>query len=162
MLRYYLISTAIVVALGILAGALAHRRATELRVASVQSTGSPSPPRAQAASTESPRAVRGDAPWAMSAVPECFHQQREVHGPATYVRAHMPGGARPLPSGTTLRVGDCEVRVAGGSVVLRRGVESLRVPPQATLYALPRGDLALVRTDPHAAVLRVYRPSTLP
>jgi hypothetical protein len=156
-LRYYAIATAIVVTfVAIVAGV--QRAARELRVASVQSTGSPSPPRAQGASTLAPRPVRGDAPWAMSAVPECFRQRREVHGPAAFVRAAMPQGAVALPAGRTLRAGDCLVRVRQEAIDVRRGDDLLRVPPPATLYSLPDGGLALVHRDAQGTVLRIYRP----
>jgi hypothetical protein len=151
------IATAIVVTfVSIVAGV--QRAARELRVASVQSTASPSPPRAQAPSTPSPRAVRGDAPWALSALPECFHQTREVNGPPAFVDAAIPPGATAVQPGRALVVGDCTVAVGAGSIEVRRGTEWLRVPPVATLYALPNGDWALLRREAHASVLRIYGP----
>jgi hypothetical protein len=158
-LRYYLIATAIVVTfVAIVAGV--QRQARELRVASVQSTGSPSPPRAQGRSTLPPRAVVGDAPWAMSALPGCFRQRREVHGPTTFVREAIPPGAVALASGRTLRAGPCVVRVREDTIDVRRGDDLLRVPPPATLYTLPDGGLALVHRDAQGTVLRVYdRPA---
>lgn len=158
MLRYYAIATAIVVAfVAIVAGV--QRAAREVRVASVQSTGSPSPPRAQGESTMPPRAVRGDAPWAMSAVPECFRQRREVHGPMAFVRGAMPRGSLAFFAGRTLRAGDCVIRVREDTIEVRRGDDLLRVPPPATLYALPDGGLALVHRDAQGTVLRIYGPA---
>ena len=160
MLRYYLIATAIVVTFGIIVAAL-HRPGRDLRVASVKATGSPSPPRREGASTFSPPPPIGNAPWAMSALPECFHQEHEVHGTWAFVRAHVPAAARPLPRGTTLRASDCTVVVGDGVVDVARGNETLRVPPVAALYALPHDRLALLRDDATDAVLRVYGPGTL-
>jgi hypothetical protein len=160
MLRYYLISAAIVVTLGIIVAAI-HRPGHELRVASVQSTGSPSPPRRQVAAAFSPQPPNGNAPWAMSALPECFYQEREVHGTRAFVRAHLPAGAHALPSGTTLRARDCTVIVGDRAVEVVRGDERLRIPPVAALYGLPRGRLALLRDDPAGSVLRVYAPGTV-
>jgi hypothetical protein len=157
MLRYYLISTALVVTLCIIASAI-HRASHELRVASVESTGSPSPPRRQGAAPYSPPPPNGNAPWAMSALPECFHQDRELHGTRAFVRAHVPAGARLLPRGTTLHSGDCTVIVGDRAVEVVRGDERLRVPPVAALYALPRGRFGLLRDDPAGSVLRVYSP----
>jgi hypothetical protein len=159
MLRYYLISAGLVLFLGIVAGAFHRGVGPELRIASVQSTSSPSPPRSQGASRRTPSPVTGDAPWAMSAVPECFRQRREVQGPTEFVRARIPTGARVVPPGTTIASGDCELVVGEGSLELRRGSESLRVPPTATLYALSGGDIALLRRDRTGTVLRFYRLS---
>jgi hypothetical protein len=160
MLRYYLIATAIVVTFGVILAAF-HRPGRELRVASVKSTGSPSPPRREGTSTFSPPPPNGNAPWAMSALPECFHQEREVHGTWAFVRAHVPPAARALSRGTTLHERDCTVVVGDGVVDVTRGNETLRVPPVAALYALPHDRLALLRADATDAVLRIYGPGTL-
>jgi hypothetical protein len=159
MLRYYLIATAIVLLAGIVAGALHKSGGPELRIASVQSTASPSPPRAQATTSHGPRPPSGDAPWAMSAVPECFRQRREVHGPTAYVRKALPASARPVAAGTTVVASDCTLRVGTDSLELHRGSESLRVPPEATLYALGGNEYALFRSDEHGVVLRFYETS---
>jgi len=101
-LRYYLIATAIVVTFGIIVAAL-HRPGRDLRVASVKATGSPSPPRREGASTFSPPPPIGNAPWAMSALPECFHQEHEVHGTWAFVRAaRLAGDAYHEALGTAL------------------------------------------------------------
>src|SRR5580704_3187550 len=120
MLRYYLISTALVLTLGAILAAF-HRPGHELRVASVQSTASPSPPRRQGTSAYLARVPNGDAPWAMSALPECFHQRHEVHGPRGFVLAHLPAGARRIPPGTSVSSKDCTVVVGERSIDVRRG-----------------------------------------
>ena len=160
MLRYYLIATAIVVFTGVVVAAIYRGGGHELRVASVRSTGSPSPPRAQARSTATPSAVTGDAPWAMSAVPECFRQRREVHGPSDYVRAALPSGAREIPAGTVVRTADCTLRIGADSVELWRSGEALRIPPRASLYTTAGGDLLLYRSDERGTTLRFYERST--
>jgi hypothetical protein len=159
-LRYYLIATAIVVSFGVILAAF-HRPGRELRVASVQSTGSPSPPRREAASRYSPPPPNGNAPWALSALPECFHQEHEFHGTPASVGAHLPRTARLVPRGTRLRASDCTVVVGDRVVDVVRGNETLRVPPVASLYALPRDRFALLREDAYGAVLRLYGPATL-
>ena len=157
MFRYLLIATAIVFFVGALAAAL-HHRSGELRVATVSSTGSPSPPRRQAASTFTPGPVTGDAPWALSAVPECFVQSAEARGPRRYALAHLPADATRLSEGTTVSASDCVAWVHGGNVILVRGGERLRVP-SASLYVFGRdAGLAVLSRDRERSVLRVYRP----
>ena len=160
MLRFYLIATAIVLVAGVAIAAL-YRGGSgrDLRVASVQTTASPSPPRRQDTTSHGPIVPTGDAPWAMSAVPECFRQRREVHGPPAYVRAALPASARPLAAGTVVTAGDCTVTVGAGTVLVRRADETLRVPPQSTLYALAGGGYALFRRDAQGTTLRVYERS---
>ena len=95
MLRYYVVATILVVG-ALAAGASFYRPGKPLEVASVQSTGSPSPPRFQAPSSRTPEPVTGEAPWALSALPECFAQTEEVRGTERFVRAHVPPYARSI------------------------------------------------------------------
>ena len=160
MLRFYLIATAIVLIAGVVVAALYRGGGSrDLRIASVQSTASPSPPRAQAVASRAPLVPSGDAPWALSAVPECFRQRREVHGPPAFVRAAIPPSAKPLPAGTAVRAGDCTVTVGADVVDVRRAGETLRVPPRATLYALADDGYALLFEDRRGTTLRVYERS---
>jgi hypothetical protein len=125
-LRYYLAATILVV--GALAvGAAFHRPGKPLEVAAVRASGSPSAPRFQAPSTRSPAPVSGEAPWALSAFPECFTQTERVRGPRAYVRAHLPASLHPVPSGRSARSGDCTVDVLGEGLRLKRGEERLFV-----------------------------------
>ncbi|MBD5634482.1 MAG: hypothetical protein IAI49_08400 [Candidatus Eremiobacteraeota bacterium] len=44
--------------------------------------------------------MTGEAPWALSAVPECFHQTANLIGSGAFARAHIPAGvAGPLRYG---------------------------------------------------------------
>ncbi len=90
-LRFYLIATAIVLVAGVAIAAL-YRGGSgrDLRVASVQTTASPSPPRRQDTTSHGP--IRADRRRAvgLSALPECFARRREVHGPPAYVHAALP------------------------------------------------------------------------
>jgi hypothetical protein len=157
-LRYLLIATAIVFLIGGIAAAL-HRGGGDLRMASVQTTSSPSPPRRQAASTFAPGPLTGDAPWALSAVPECFHQVWEARGSLPFTLSHLPRDAAPLRAGATAAAADCVVYVRTHDVLLVRGSERLRVPPRATLYVLPEdAGLALLRSDGGSNEARIYRP----
>jgi hypothetical protein len=162
-LRYYVVATILVV--GALAiGASLYRPGKPLEVASVQSTGSPSPPRFQAPSSRTPEPVSGEAPWALSALPECFAQTQEVRGSARFVRAHVPPRARPIPPGRFLRSGDCLVFVTPRGLAVARGEERLGVAG-GLLFALggvafetpARRELLLLRPAGRAWELRRYR-----
>lgn len=106
MWRYLLISTAVIFLIG---GALAavHFTHPELRVASVQSTGSPSPPRRQAPSTFTPGPIEGNAPWAFNTLLDCFRHERTFEGPLNSVRRHIPADARRLQTSLLLLSGNC-------------------------------------------------------
>lgn len=141
---------------GLIVATLFARPHRALRVASVRAHGTPSPPRRQAPSTARPDAVEGDAPWALSALPECFRQEREAHGTPAFVAAHVPPGARRLAPGVVESTADCTVRVGAQTVTVERGSERLVVPPRAGLYATG-GGYVLVRDAGETAELRVYR-----
>jgi hypothetical protein len=155
--RYYLIAT-LLVASALLVGTAVQWRKAALEVASVQSSGTPSASRPQAQTTYPPRGVRGRAPWALSALPECFVQDSEARGTAAFVRAHLPSGAQPVPSGSRLVSADCTLRVGLHSATVERGTEFLVIPPQAAFFIVGRR-LALVRRDAAGAELRIYHRS---
>lgn len=102
-----------------------------------------------------PDAVIGDAPWALSALPDCFRQRWEATGSAAYVRALLPSGARRIPPGTRLTYGSCTIFVRDSEVLVNRGSDRMRVPPMATLYRF--GDaLALLHLHGRSNELRIY------
>jgi len=155
MSRYYLLATVLVI--GALAiGANSAHRGPPLDVKSVQATGSPSPARVQAASTLVPGAVTGKAPWALSALPECFVQESQARGPLAFVLAQLPPRAAPVPHHVVSRVGDCAVHVLEHSALVERGAEALTIPPDARFW-VAGSRLAYVRTIGRSAELRVYR-----
>jgi hypothetical protein len=154
MSRYYAIATALVIG-ALVIGASTARRGPPLDVRSVQATGSPSPPRPQSASTLVPPGVTGEAPWALSALPECFVQESQARGSMRFVLAHLPAHARQLPSHVLSRSGDCAVHVLVNSALVERGGERLTIPPTARFWVAGRR-LAFVRTIGANAELRVY------
>jgi hypothetical protein len=79
-------------------------------------------------------AVSGEAPWALSVVPECFEQTRSFSGDARFARAHIPPGARRVAAGLRLRVADCTLDVAAETAELRRGDNRLDVPAPAHFF----------------------------
>ena len=100
----------------------------------------------------------GDAPWALSAVPECFRQERFARGAIGHVAVTLPPGSQRLRPGTVVRLADCRLFVERDALTLVRGTERLVVPPHATAYlAGPR--LTVVRRFGKSIDARVYGPS---
>lgn len=100
--------------------------------------------------------VTGEAPWALSALPECFHQQSKSTGPQlSYIIAHLPRGAQMIRPPATLHYGDCTLRVQDAQVFVDRGTDHMLIPPQARLYTAP-GKVALLRGSDGGYELRVY------
>jgi hypothetical protein len=158
MLRYYAIATVLV--LGALAlGLVFLHRGPALQVASVDSTGSPSAARPPVEATFSPSGVKGTAPWALSALTECFHQQFEAHGSDAYVRALVPRGAREVTADVDVTVADCRLSIYADAAEVERRDDRLFIPPDAHFYTTPSGALVLVQRAPTRASLRVYRPA---
>jgi hypothetical protein len=155
MLPYLAVATVLVVgALVVFASRTGPRR--DLKVASLPAHGTPSPPRHEAASTFAPGPVTGNAPWALSALPECFRQESEAHGSAAFVTGQLPASARRLEPGTVLAVADCRLLVGRATLTVERGRERLVVPPDTRAYALGDG-LAVLRRAAARSELRVYR-----
>jgi hypothetical protein len=119
----------------------------------------PVPPKPAQAGAEgrSAGSFRGDAPWALSALPECFDQTSKSTAPALgYVLQHLPAGASMVRPPATLRYADCTLHVTGDQVLVDRGSDRLRIPPQSRIYTAP-GTLALLRGSNGGYELRVYR-----
>jgi hypothetical protein len=154
MSRYYAIATALVIG-ALVIGANSARPGRPLDVKSVQATGSPSPPRPQPPSTLVPPGVTGAAPWALSALPECFVQESQARGSLRYVLAQLPPQATLLPSHVVSRAGDCALHVFVNSALVERGSERLTIPGNARFWVAGRR-LVFVRTTGRSAELRVY------
>jgi len=155
MLPYYALAALFVLTAVVLFAAV-QRRGREVRVSSEPARGTPSPPRREAPSTFLPGAVTGAAPWALSAVPECFRQESEAHGTAAFVTARLPAEARRLAPGSTVAAADCTLLVGTDTLTLRRGAEHLIVPPKTRAFALGER-LAVLREAGAKSDLRVYR-----
>ncbi len=165
MLRYYAVATCIVLAIAVLATAWSNRDRIRERVARS------APPHHFAASTtphsgfeSEDRAgnapMRGDAPWALSALPECLIQQSISTGSLGYVRSKMPADATTVLSGTILHYGPCTIFVRDGEALVSRGPDRLRIPPHVTLYRAGNR-LALLRENGATGELRIYTTSRL-
>ncbi len=151
--RYYIVATLIVVALGsiVFARRLA---APDLRI-SARATGTPtveSPTRPEPRSTEGGFSAQG--PWVLSALPACFDEQSRLRGPAALVAAKIPPPSERIAPGTSLRVRACTIAVREHDVVVTRGDDRLRAP-NAALYR-DAGALVLVARDGPTTEIRRY------
>jgi hypothetical protein len=99
--------------------------------------------------------VTGNAPWALSALPDCFNQTSETTGSAAYVAAQLPAGAQLVAAGTHLTYGVCTILVRSDELLVERGSDRLRVPPRTRLYIVGNS-LALLRTSGTTTILRTY------
>ena len=120
---------------------------------SARASGTPSPARSQGAERSGTSEVRGDAPWALSALPDCARQHSEARGAAERVRRLIPSGATPVQG--RLSAGPCSIDVRPNGIFIARGEDRLRIPPPARLL---RWDdrYYLYREDRKGSVLRVY------
>lgn len=159
MLRYLVLAAIIVFAIAIAVAGWVNRDAIRIRIASVYVRVSPKPQASNVPGPGSSKGLGGDAPWALSALPECLVQTSKTTGPIAYVLEHLPDGAAPVAQPATLRYGDCTIELAGGAAVVRRGEDRFRIPPHVRLYRGP-GVLALLRTASNGNELRVYEPTT--
>ena len=138
MWRYLLIATAIVFVAGGIVAAL-HLNRSDLRVASVQTTASPSPPRAQAPSTLTPGPITGNAPWIFNTLLDCFRHEATFEGPLESVRGHVPAGAVRFRPDEVLESGSCVARLDtadSGRVVRKAGEDTVIavIPPHVEIY----------------------------
>jgi hypothetical protein len=158
MLRYYAIATVIVVAIVVFATAWENRDLIRIRIASTTVPQSPKPAAALASHGGKQSVFRGDAPWALSALPECLRQRLEATGPIAFVRSKIPPDAVPVPPGRTLVYADCTILVGRGEILIKRGPDRLRIPPRVVLYQA-RDRLALLHVAGKAGELRIYEPT---
>ena len=161
MFRYYVIATIIVLTIAVLATAWNERdrltpAASPSPSARVYASSSPHGGfEAEPGSGGAP--LRGDAPWALSALPACLIQRSEATGPVSYVRSKLPKGAKEIPPGAVLHYGPCTISVGDGEAVVSRGPDVLRIPPRVSFYRTDAA-LALLRVSGNHGDLRIYTP----
>jgi hypothetical protein len=153
-----MLSTVIVVGAAIVVAAWVNRDLIRIKIASVYAHVAPKPGAAEQRERAPAGALSGDAPWALSALPECLAQTSESNGSLAYVRTHLPPGATPIVPPATLVYGDCSITIDGSEAIVRRGADRLRIPPHVQFYRA-EGLLALIRETPQGAQLRVYQPA---
>ncbi len=152
--RYYVIATALVCAAGI-AAFLAHRSALPLRIRAVQASGSPSSPRREIPSKSRTQDFIGDAPWALSALPECLVQQTVWAGQGEgALRTHLPREAQAVSIGTVLRYNDCSITVRARDAFVVRGRDYLHIPPRTQFFVV--GHRLFMMRVGRRAELRAY------
>jgi len=153
------IAACIVCTVGGLIALRAHLQQT-WQMRPVRASGPPSVGRPQPRSTMHPGAVAAEAPWALSALPECVLQQsvwraRDVAG----LRAHLPRGAQPVPAGSVLQYRNCTLRVRRDDAIITRGKDRFHIPPHSRFFSFD-DELIFMRQN-NAAELRTYRLSNL-
>lgn len=139
--------------------AYANREYLAIKIKSVYAPVTPKPVSPEAAGKRTAGAFEGDAPWALSALPECFTQIDRSTGPLPYVLQHLPKGAAQVAPGTTVANADCRAFSQDGAVWVWRGKDRLRVPPPAKLYQAGSGAqrvLALLQRTGGGYDLRIY------
>jgi hypothetical protein len=102
-----------------------------------------------------PRDFIGQGPWVLSALPGCFDEQSRVRGRYAELRAKLPPPGDRIAPGTTLRSGECRLLVGAHDVIVERGSDRLRVPPDAALYRIG-GRLTLTARSGRDLEIRRY------
>ena len=158
MIRYLALSTLIVLAVAIVVAGWVNRDLIRIKIASVYARVHAKPGAGSASARAAGAGLTGDAPWALSALPECLTQTSESTGSIAYVRAHLPSRAAPVVPPATLVYGDCTISIVGRQAYVRRGADRLRIPPSVQFFRA-QGRLAMLRQTPQGTELRVYEPS---
>ena len=159
MIRYLAVSTFIVLAVAIAVAAWVNRDLIRLKIASVYARVPVKPGASPAPAGGSSASLRGDAPWVLSALPECLRQQSDSRGTPLYVRAHVPSNASPIVPPDNVRYGDCQIAVRGWEAFVRRGSDVFRIPPRVQFFKAG-ALLVVLRIADGTADLRTYRPVT--
>jgi hypothetical protein len=157
MARYLLISTVIVFTIAVVVAGWINRDLIRIKIASVYAHVPPKPGSANPVETANPVPLHGDAPWALSALPECFVQLSVTTGPRPYVLAHLPAGSVAVDAPASLTYADCSISLHGDRADVVRGEDRFRIPPHVELYRTPE-TLSLLRRDASGLELRVYQP----
>jgi hypothetical protein len=117
--------------------------------------GAPNP---QASTTPPPPStLAGDAPWAMSALPDCFEQLSVDTGPREFLLRHLPADSVRVAPPARLQFADCTISVVRDELYVQRGGDAFRIPSPARLYRSP-SRLSLLRSTAGGGELRVYQP----
>jgi len=155
-LRYLALASAIVVAVTLLVLALPH--AAHDAAASHFS----SDPRATVGPNQHDRSratalpVTGAAPWALSALPECFHQRASRSGTIAFARVLL-AGTTPIATPFRLRAADCTLVVDADSATVTRGENRLVIPQPVRFFAAG-SEIVVERRDGARDDVRVYVP----
>ncbi len=160
MVRYLLLATVIVLAVTVAVTGWANRDLIRIKIASAYGAVAPKPEATSTIGGASEKGLRGDAPWALSALPECLVQMSKSTGPLPFVVRHLPPGADPVSAPASLRYGDCTISLDDDEAYVSRGADRFRIPPRVRFYRAP-GVLAVLRVDSNGNELRVYEPANV-
>ncbi len=156
MLRYLALATVLVLGVAIVISGWGLR--DRLRINVGEGRGRGGAPNPQATSTPPPPSrLAGDAPWALSALPECFEQLSVDTGNRGFLLRHLPADSIRVAPPARLEYADCWIYIVRDEVYVQRGRDAFRIPPPARLYRSP-GRLSLLRTSAGGGELRVYQP----
>lgn len=142
----------------IAATAYVNRDLIRIKIASVYAPVTPKPVSGTPSMRRHAGNFAGDAPWALSALPECLSQTSVTRGHLAYVRAHVPPGVQPVVAPASLRYGDCTIRISEQTADVLRGYDRFHIPARVQFFTAP-GVLAVLRTQDDTAELRTYSPS---
>ncbi|HEY4433034.1 MAG TPA: hypothetical protein VGM99_01420 [Candidatus Cybelea sp.] len=157
MLKYLAISTLLVLGVAIAVAAWVNRDLIRIKIASVYARVAPKPAAPLHSGGGRAPGFAGDAPWALSALPECLSQVSMSSGSARYVRARIPPGALRIEPPARLTYGDCTIAITGNAALVSRGDDRFRIPPSVAFYRAA-GLLAVMRESDGNVELRVYQP----
>jgi hypothetical protein len=147
----------IVLGVAVLVAAWVNRDLIRIKLASVYARVAAKPGAGEALhATAAP--LSGDAPWALSALPECLIEVTKSTGSAQYVRAHLPAQSVPIVPPKRVVYGDCEIAIEKDEAIVRRRADRLRIPPHVQFYRAG-GLFAMIRETAQGAELRVYQPA---
>ena len=158
MIKYLAVSTVIVLGIGVVVAAWANRDLIRIKLASVYAREAPKPGAPNLMSSGAIAPMSGDAPWALSALPECLTQVSKSSGSGRYVRAHLPRSAVRVVPPARLSYGDCTISIDDDQAFVRRGADRFRIPPSVQFYRA-RGEVAMMRETAASVELRIYQPA---
>jgi hypothetical protein len=156
-IRYLAVSTVIVLGIGVVVAAWVNRDLIRIKIASVYARVAPKPGPSSRAPSVAIAPLSGDAPWALSALPECLTQISKSTGSMRYVIAHLPKNAVWIAPPAHLSFGDCAISIDGREAFVRRGNDRFRIPPSVKFYRA-HGEIAMLREAAGSVELRVYQP----
>ncbi|MEO6835905.1 MAG: hypothetical protein ABI231_08370 [Candidatus Tumulicola sp.] len=159
MLRYFVIATIVVLGTAVVIAGWVNRDMIRIKIASVYAPVAPKPEPSSTTGRGTTVGLRGDAPWALSALPECLIQTSESTGRRSYVLEHLPAGAVAVAAPASLTYGDCTISVSGDEAYVRRGSDRFRIPPHVRFYRAPGALALLYESASGGNELRVYRPA---
>jgi hypothetical protein len=154
--RFLLIAAVIVVAIGSIV--FAHRGGPPDLQISGKVSGTPTP---TAQGPDAPgraaaqAAFRGSGPWVMSSLPACFRERERMRGSVAELRAKFPPASERVRPPSVVTSGDCTLTVRDRELLVSRGDDRLRVPPDAFLYR-EAGGFTLVYIHGGRAEIRRY------